>query len=327
MRNGSDSAAKRSYKMFVIEDATKTIQRVMATGTKDEKKRLATILTLTRNATEKAEALGLMKDGLVIEEEKQWNQYHEFSDKQTSEQLRVLNTMKRKMSHQEHLFNFYMIYQSYDGRNRDKIFKQALKIVEERVKKLDKEKKRKYFTAENDFIEVFRVGTINGTSWMSSVVKLSDFIRYWSFGSRLCGLLKCRVYRKLVCEDDILIYCGTNTRDETECILAAKTLRDCSLTDRLYETRTADEFSVKDAQGNVIVSTKSIEKGDESTYEVEDSEYLFGARDENTGELTHASVRDMVAEALWKSDGREAKIEALEQAVNDMNFNQSVLAA
>jgi len=263
----------------------------------------------------------------VIEEDQQWNRYHEFSDRQTSEQLRVLNTMKRKMSHEEYLFNFYLIYQNYDGRNRDKIFKQAIKIVEERVKKLDKEKKQKYITAEHDFIEVFRVGTINGRSWMSSVLKLNDFIGYWSFGSRLCGLLKCRVYRKLVCEDDILIYCGRNTRGETECILAAKTLRDCSLTDRLYETYNAGEFSVKDAQGNVIVSIKSTEKRGEYTTEIEDSEYFYGARDENTGEITHAVNRDMVVEALLKSNGREAKIEALELAVNDMNFNQSVLAA
>ena len=314
--------------MFVIKDMHERICQICETGTKDEEKRFRKLYSQARSAQDKTRELGLIKDNKLIEEKDKVELLHKINDEEISEALRILNTMKRKMSHEEYLFSFYLVYQFYDGKNRDSVFKQAFKIVEERARKLKEETKQNYLTVENDCVEVFRVGTINGRSWMSSVGKMHQFLRFWKLQSKICGLLNCRVYRKFVCEDDILIYCENNSLGETECILTAKSLRDCSLTERLYETHNENEFSVKDAQDNLIVSMKTTMEGDDfSIDEIEDTEYLFGGRDEKTGELTQCAIKDMLLEELRKSDKRERIMVSAQKAINDMNFNQSVLAA
>lgn len=317
--------------MFVIQDLEKQVKDIFENGTHEEKKRLYRICDITHSAGERAKSLGIVRNNQINKQE-HLELFHKLHDEVTSEALRVLNTMKRKMSHEEYLFNFYMIYQMYDGKNRDSLFKKVLKIVEERVRKLKEEKKLKWITDENDCIEVFRVGTINGRSWMSCVSHLDNFIRYWKNNSKLSGLLKCRVYRKLVCEDDILIYCEHNSRNETECILSAKSLKDCSLTERVYETLNDNEFSVKDAQDKEIVSmkitTQKSAEGDSYTINaIKDTEYLFGIRDKNTGRMTGYDTVNLVREALVKSNKAGNKLARANKAINDMNFNQSVLAA
>ena len=314
--------------MFVIKDMHERICQICETGTKDEEKRFRKLYSQARSAQDKTRELGLIKDNKLIEEKDKVELLHKINDEEISEALRILNTMKRKMSHEEYLFSFYLVYQFYDGKNRDSVFKQAFKIVEERARKLKEETKQNYLTVENDCVEVFRVGTINGRSWMSSVGKMHQFLRFWKLQSKICGLLNCRVYRKFVCEDDILIYCENNSLGETECILTAKSLRDYSLTERLYETHNENEFSVKDAQDNLIVSMTTTMEGDDfSIDEIEDTEYLFGGRDEKTGELTQCAIKDMLLEELRKSDKRERIMVSAQKAINDMNFNQSVLAA
>jgi len=190
-------------------------------------------------------------------------------DKTCIECLEMLRKKRNHISFHDYVSVWYYIWDCYNDLNRISIFKESLEYIESNMRGIN-DTNLSWCAEEFD---VYRVGTVGGRSWCSSMIDTHEYYKCWTQNNENHGTLNANIYKKTIRQEDILVMCECNVHGEKEIILKKKALKNFANIERLDVTGDFGNFIVKTAKNEKLCGMRFKQTDNADIWELQDIDY------------------------------------------------------